>query len=188
MSARESEMDKVERLPLGIVVERREIDNPWEDHVWAPVAVFAGAPEIDEWRVMERGEGWIRYHAGTLSLELFRGETEAYKVNLSEEVPSIYVLLRDTSDDDDDPEFEVEPFLATVSPYEAQDYLDAGDEIVDPVTMPDGIIAWVQAFIDAHHEDEPFKKRRLRNHKEEREVFVRRPENIPVSRPVRRDG
>jgi hypothetical protein len=30
-------------LPLGIVVERRAVDNPWIDHSWRSVAVIAGA-------------------------------------------------------------------------------------------------------------------------------------------------
>ena len=48
----------------------------------------------------------------------------------------------------------------TASPYEAQDYLDSGEEIVEAVPAPEGLVAWISAFIQAHHVDEPFKKRK----------------------------
>ena len=49
------------------------------------------------------------------------------------------------------------PFLVTASPYEAAAYSEA---IVEAVPMPDGLIAWVQDFVDRHHVDEPFEKRK----------------------------
>ncbi len=176
-------MKRVEVMPLGVVIERREIDNPWQDHVWRPVAVFPGAPKIEEWKVLERGEGWVRYHAATLPLELYRNETESYRLNLSNKLPSVFIVLRDHSDDDES-EYEVEPFLATASPYEAQDYLDAGDDIIEPVPMPEGVVAWVQAFIDAHHVDEPFRKRK-RKRATAGDGFGKR---LPVERRRRANG
>lgn len=144
-------------MPIGVVLERREMDNPWQDHSWSAVAVMPGAPEVDEWRLLASDQGWARYHADTLPLELHRSETEAYRTNLADHPPRVFVLLRE---DEEDGDHEVAPFLVTVSAYEAQDYLDSGEEIVDGVTMPDAVIAWVQAFIDAHHVDVPFVKRK----------------------------
>ncbi|MFQ5773292.1 MAG: DUF3305 domain-containing protein [Kiloniellaceae bacterium] len=154
-------MDRHERLPLGVVLERRRIDHPWLDYSWAPVAVIPGAPPRDphgEWSVLRQGEDWIHYHGGTLPLELFRRETEGYKLNLSQEPPRVFVVLR--AGEDSDSEHEVVPFLVTACPYEAQDYLDSGEEIVEAVTMPPDVIAFVQAYIDRHHVDEPFRKRK----------------------------
>jgi len=51
------------------------------------------------------------------------------------------------------------PVTVTASPYLAEDLLD-GDDIVEALAMPEGLIAWVQAFIDRHHVDEPFVKRK----------------------------
>lgn len=161
-------MDKQESMPLGVVVERREIDNPWQDHSWSAVAVMPGAADIEEWRLLASDEGWARYHADTLSLELHRSETEAYRTNLADNPPRVFVLLRE---DEEDGGHEVAPFLVTASPYEAQDYLDSGEEIVDGVTMPDAVIAWVQAFIDAHHVDKPFYKRKRKRHETEQLGF-----------------
>lgn len=149
---------------MGVVLERREIDSPWQDYNWSAVAVMAGAPEISDWRLLTRGDGWTQYHAATLTLELHRSETEAYRTNLADNPPRIFVVLRE---DEEEGGYDVAPFLVTASPYEAQDYLDSGEEIVDGVTMPDGIIAWVQAFIDTHHVDQPFYKRKRKRHDED---------------------
>ncbi len=154
--------ERMVSMPLGVVIERREIDNPWQDHEWRPVAVIPGAAPTTEWTELARGERAVRYLAATLPLELHRKETEAYLVNFSNERPLVYVLL--TGDDEPDAPHEVKPALVTASPYEAQDYLDAGEDIVEGVAMPDGVIAWVQAFIDRHHVDEPFRKRKRKRH------------------------
>ncbi len=50
--------------------------------------------------------------------------------------------------------------LATASPYEAQDYADTGEELVEKVPMPAGLVAWIRDFVELHHEDEVFIKRR----------------------------
>ena len=55
-------MSAKESIDLGIVIERREIDNPWQDYSWTPVAVFPGAPPLDaagEWKKLREGEGWV---------------------------------------------------------------------------------------------------------------------------------
>lgn len=151
-------------LPVGIVAERRKIDHPWQDYRWLPVAVIPGAGQSSEWVRIASGDGWDQHHIATLDLELFRKETEAYRVNLSNERPSVYVVLR-LAEEPDDPE--VSAVFATASPYEAQDYLDTGEDIVEAVPMPEAMIAWVQKFIDTHHVDEPFKKRKRKDYKEE---------------------
>jgi hypothetical protein len=140
-------------MPLGVVVERRELDNRWQRFAWRPVAVIPGAPPVTEWRELVRGERFVRWHAATLPLELHRTETEGYRANLSGKVPAIYVGLREQYGGAHD----YAPFLVTASPYEAACY---PDDIVEPVPMPDGLIAWVQAFVDRHHVDEPFHKRK----------------------------
>jgi hypothetical protein len=59
-------MERSLTMPLGVVVERREIVNRWQRHVWRAVAVIPGAPEAVSWRELRRGESWVRYHAATL--------------------------------------------------------------------------------------------------------------------------
>jgi hypothetical protein len=170
-----------ESLPLGVVVERRRVESRWKDHDWRPIAVFAGAPPRDpkgEWIELRRDEGWVQFHAGTLPLELFRRETEGYRLNLSQEPPRLFVVMR--SGEDADSPHEAVPFLVTACPYEAQDYLDSGEELVEAVAMPPDVVAFVQSYVDAHHVDEPFHKRKRRPHTEAGDSFARRPR---VDRP-----
>lgn len=141
---------------MGVVVLREEIDNPWQDYAWRPVEVVPGAPETEDWKEMRRGEGWIQYHAATVPLELFRKETEAYKTNLEGGRPVVYVILYDEEEEDSD--FPA-VHLVTASPFEAQDYLDSGEQIVEAVPMPDPVAAWMEDFVRDHHVEETFKKR-----------------------------
>ena len=113
-------------------------------------------------------------------LELFAGETEAYKTNLSQDPPRLFVVLR--SGEDQDSQHEFLPFLVTASAYEAQDYLDTGEDMVEPVVMPEAVVAFVQSFVDKHHVDQTFYKRKRKPAESGDESFARRP------RPGRRHG
>ena len=155
-----------ETMPLGVVLERYEMDNRWQPYGWRAVGVIPGAPPVDDPREIASGEGWLRFHSATREAVLHRGETEGYKRNLANDVPVIYVLLRhDETGDDGVPAVA----LVTVCPYEAQDYLDAdsGEDQVEAVPMPEGVAAWVSAFVAAYHVDEPFKKRKRKDWKDE---------------------
>ena len=141
-------------MPLGIVIRRVPGVTCWATHVWKAVAVLPGAGEAD-WKELRREDETIEYHATTLPLELFRTDTEAYLHGLSTKVPSIYVVMREG--DSDHP---LDVVLATASPYEAQDYADTGEELVEKVPMPEGLVAWIRDFVEVHHEDDVFIKRR----------------------------
>jgi hypothetical protein len=152
------------KLSLGVIVERRDSEHPWQSHGWRPVAVIAEPPPGAPWRELRQGPGWIHYHAATLDLELFRSETEGYRTNLSQDVPRVFVALRPGEGPE---EHDVEPFLVTACPFEAMGYSESGDEIVEGVAMPSAVIARVQAFVDAHHVEVPFKKRKNKRHRDE---------------------
>lgn len=175
-----------ESMPVGVVVVRQEIDNPWQDHVWQPVEVLPGAPPVEGWKELARGDGWVQYHAGTLALELFRKETEAYKINLEGEKPVVYVVLSEREDDDDD--FPYALRRVTVSPFEAQDYLDADDAIVEPIRMPEQVVAWIDAFIAEHHTEETFKKRQRDEVDVEEHKFGQEPLVVLRDRMARNAG
>lgn len=141
-------------VPLGIVVQRVPGVTRWAKHVWKAVGVLPGAGEA-HWKELRRDGEAVEFHAATVPLELFRTDTEAYRSGLSTKIPSVYVVMRETEDDRP-----LEIVLATVSPYEAQDYADTGEELVEKVPMPEGLVAFVRDYIDLHHEDEVFVKRR----------------------------
>ena len=164
-----------ETMKVGVVIERRETDNQWIDHTWQVVSLIPGAAEVDQTTEIGSGLGWVQFHAATLPLELFRKETEGYKYNLSLDQPSVFVVLRD---DDDDGSSEVIPFMATVCPYEAQDYMDSSEETVQSVPMPDTVASWLAEFVETNHVDEPFKKRKRKAFDPRKEGFDKLPPRV----------
>jgi hypothetical protein len=151
-------MERSISMALGVVVERRELDNPWQRWAWKAVAVLPGAPPVEAWRELARAERSVRWHAATLPLELHRAETEAYRVNLAGRAPAIYVVLRKTPASERTAGNDVAPFLVTASPYEAEGYME-GEDLVEAAPMPEALIAWVRDFVERHHVDQPFVKR-----------------------------
>ena len=145
-------------MPVGVVMRKTPGVTRWVPFVWTASAVLPGAGSAD-WRELRREGEVIEYHAATPTLELHGAETEAYVHGLQSQVPSVYVVLREIEDDDDrDCPWEV--LLITASPYEAQDYTDSGDDLVEKVPMPAGLRAWVEAFVEEFHEEEEFIKRK----------------------------
>lgn len=142
-------------LPLGIVLRRAPGVTRWVKWSWQCAAVLPGAGPAD-WRELRREGEAVEYHAATLTLELHGAETEAYMTGLADAVPSVWVVMRESFEND----CPLEVLLVTASPYEAQDYTDSGEEIVEKVPMPPGLIAWVRDFCDEFHHDEEFVKRR----------------------------
>jgi len=150
-------------IPLGIVIRKVPGVTRWVDHVWKAVAVLPGAGQA-HWKELRRDGDVIEYHAATVQLELFRTDTEAYLHGLSTKIPAIYVVMRESEGADP-----LDVVLATASPYEAQDYADTGEELVEKVPMPEGLVAWIRDYVEQHHEDEVFIKRRRDKSRVDRE-------------------
>ena len=142
-------------MPMGVVVRRLPGVTRWAKWVWKPVSVLPGARPA-EWQILRVEGDAVEYHAATVLLELYRTDTEAYLTALSEKIPSLYIVLRESETS----QHPMEVLLVTASPYEGQDYADTGEEIVEKVAMPPGVIAWINEFVREHHEDERFIKRR----------------------------
>lgn len=148
-------------MPITVVVECRASKHPWQDEVWRPLGVLPRTAG-ERGQVFASGEDWTHFHGGSLDIELFRGETEGYRNNLSQETPFVYVVL---SRNEQPEGMAFEPFLATACPYEAEAYADGGDEIVEGVPMPPELVEWVRQFVAQHHVDRPFVKRKNRRDK-----------------------
>jgi hypothetical protein len=144
-------------MPVGVVVRRAPGVTRWAAHSWLAVGLLPGAGP-GHWKELRRDGEAVEFHAGTLDLSLYRAETEAYLVALNNTPPLVWAILR--NGDDDRPE----PVKVTASAYEAQDYSDNGDDIVEALPCPEGLAAWIQDFVQHHHVDEEFIKRRRRPH------------------------
>ncbi len=142
-------------MPVGVVMRKTPGVTRWVPWHWVAAGVLPGAGPAD-WKELRREGEAVEYHAATVTLELHGADTEAYLHGLQAQVPSVYVVLREAGEG----ECPLEVVLVTVSPYEAQDYTDSGEELVEKVPMPAGLIGWVSEFVEAFHEEEVFVKRK----------------------------
>lgn len=144
-------------LKVGAVVRRSPGVTRWVKEIWKPVAVIPGAPDAF-WKELVREENVVDYHAGTVTMELFRADVEGYLVSLNMAVPSVWIILdRDVTSQS--PSGWVVSTV-TASAHEALDALDSGESLVEAVPIPESLAAWIKEFIDMHYIEEPFKKRR----------------------------
>lgn len=143
------------KMPIGIVMRKTPGVTRWAKWHWRAVAVLPGAGPAD-WVELRRDGDAVEYHAATLPLTLWATDTEAYVTNLGDTVPSVYVVLRYEPGE----RAPLRAVVVTASPYEGQDYCDSGEELVEKVAMTPGLIGWVRDFVQTHHRDEAFVKRR----------------------------
>ena len=128
----------------------------WAAWSWKAVSVVPSAGDAD-WKLL-RSEGDVaEFHAATLDAWLYVSDTEAYAHELGARQPSIYIILR--ANEGDGPAG-MDVVHVTASPYEAQDYADSGEEVVEKVAMPEAVLAWVADFVSKYHVEEEFVKRR----------------------------
>ena len=92
------------------------------------------------------------------TLWLYRSDTEAYAHELDAREPSVYIVL--ASRTGSRPSRYDHHAHVTASPYEAQDYCDSGEEVVEKVPMPKSLLTSIAAYVNNHHVEEPFVKRR----------------------------
>lgn len=149
---------KTASLEVGVVLRRRPGLTRWAAHAFQPIALLPLAAPAN-WRVLRSEGKVVDFHAATVPLSLHRAEVEAYRVSLTMTPPSAFVVLRQ---DRDAPQG-IFVHALTASAYEAQDYADSAEDLVEPVAMPDGLTAFVQGFVDAHFVATPFVKRKRKD-------------------------
>lgn len=142
------------RIPVGVVVERRKAGSPWQNFLYRPVAILAGAPVAAPWTPIRSDGDVTTFYAGQAVIELHRTETANYRENLASGTPLVWVVLRPTS-----AEQAFDLFMVTADPAEGEALTGAGNDLVEPVSMPLPIIELVGNFIIEHHVEQPFFKR-----------------------------
>jgi Protein of unknown function (DUF3305) len=142
------------RIPVGVLVERRKAKSPWIEFEWRPVAVLAGVPAAAPWTVINAAGETTTYFAGTATIDLHRTETGNYRDNLMSGTPSVWVVLRPS-----DTGFAYTVMCATADPAEGEAFTEAGNDLVEPVPMPQELRDTVEGFILEHHVERPFFKR-----------------------------
>jgi hypothetical protein len=162
-----SRQQPLQRLSVGVVVERRRAQSPWVDFVWRPVTVLPGVPDTAPWTALAQDAQTATFYAGSREIELFTASSNFYLDNLASDQPALWVVLRPTGLE---PPFEV--VAVTADPNEGEAFTQAGDDLVEPVVMPPPIRAAIEAFVKEHHVDTAFFKRT--RDKADPEVLARR--------------
>ena len=85
---------------------------------------------------------------------LYRSDTSGYRDNLGSDAPALWVALRPTGVE---PPYEI--LAVTADPSEGEAMTEAGNDMVEPVAMPDSIRDAVAAFVAEHHVERTFFKR-----------------------------
>ena len=153
----ETTLPKLQTMPIGVVMRRSPGVTRWAKWSWKAVAVLPGAGPAD-FRVLREEDGVTDFHIGTMPMELFHTEVESYRTSLMMTPPSVFAILK--KDGDAGNAYGIDLHLVTASADLAQEYQDGAEMIVEPIAMPDSLIAWIRDFCEAHYKDVPFKKRR----------------------------
>lgn len=161
---------RVETVPLCVVLARKNIQSVWSDYIWEPVGVALDAPNGVNGKVREKGDGWIHFFMECEPLELHRKDAPAYNENLLQENGgSLWVVLGEEDDVEEPLPYYVQ--LVTASPYEAQDYLDSGELIVEVVEMPQLLKAFIKDYVERCPGEEKFIKRKQKRKFHEEHTF-----------------
>jgi hypothetical protein len=143
-----------DRFEIGVIAAKRKLKSAWASHAWLPHSVLPAAPATAPWtRLAAEGEDEI-FYAGAAELRLYPSETSHYRDNLGSGRPSLWVALREVAGD------EHEVSTVTADPYEGEALAGAIGQIIEAVPMPAEIQAQVAAFVEAHHVERPFIKRK----------------------------
>ena len=141
---------------VGVVLERRPAVTQWATEIWRALAVLPGVPDLAPGTKLGDNDGGEQFYAGALDVALYRSDTPTYRDNLATLSPLIWVILRAQ-------EGEMPQIAAvTVDPAEGEAYSETGTLQVETVKMPPEIAGVVAAFVDEHHVEREFIKRKRR--------------------------
>lgn len=144
-------------IDVGVVLERRRALSKWVDHLWLPVAVLPGVPDLAPGTSLGTTDSGERFFAGGFTMGLHRTDTATYRDNLATEAPRIWVAARMVEG-----AWMPSVIGVTPDPAEGESYTEAGDDIVEHVPMAPEIAALVASFVAEHHIERVFIKRKRR--------------------------
>jgi hypothetical protein len=145
-----------EALRVGVVMQRRRLDNRWQSHQWRPLEIVADVglpPGLHCLRDDDADSRWL--HTG-FDVALYSDEGEGYHLNIDAAVPCWFIMWR--MDERDGAEFAL-PKSVTLSYNEAARLMDGGEQ-VDTLPLSQDMIDRVAAFAAEHYRPEAKRKRR----------------------------
>jgi Protein of unknown function (DUF3305) len=142
-------------MQVGLVLEKRKANSPWIDFIWEASSILPEPAEAAAGTSLGKHGDSELFYAGAATLEAHTYETPQYRDNLASGAPKIWVILKPT-DNDAMPEL----VQVTCDPTEGEGYTETGWNTVNVVPMPEPIEAAMMVFIDEHHVERAFYKRK----------------------------
>ena len=148
---------------VDVLMERIPLANRWVSEQWRPAAVVPLGeigPEFGECGVgvlPSASRTVRRARRGAFpgdAIELHPTEAEGYFLNITSDTPLVFVMWRSAEDGSEPAAL---PEIVTVSYNQAGRIMDGGER-VDPVPMPEAILAWMRPFVAEHYKPEPRRK------------------------------
>lgn len=138
-------------LEVGVVLRRRPAGGAWPAESWEVAAIVQPTPVAEAGSALNPAGGLV--YAGARTVDLQRGETAAYRDNLTAEHPTIWVAL--------EPVEHGAPSLraVTVHPGEGEAWASDVGLLVEVAPMPKQLAEVVAGFIATFHVEQPFMKR-----------------------------
>jgi len=144
----------LQRIAIGVVVERRKATSQWAEFLWRPVAVLAGLADAAAWTPLAKDDNVVTYYAGPAEIALYRSEVENYRRNLVSNAPAIWVTMHATGGE---PPYTIAD--VTADPAEGEGWTEPGQAIVEAVAIPEIVRDEIAAFIAQYPAQPGFVKR-----------------------------
>jgi Protein of unknown function (DUF3305) len=142
-------------MQVGIVLEKRKARSVWLDVIWEAHAVLPEPAAAEPGAPLGRdGEGAL-FYGGSALLEAHTSETAYYRDNITSGKPQLWIVLRAQAGDG-----LPEVVKVTCDPTEGEASTETGWDTVNTVPMPEPVLAALMAFVEEHHVDRPFLKRK----------------------------
>lgn len=140
---------------IGVVVARRKAISEWASDpvIVAPHAVLPEPPDLEPGAALGTVAGAELVYLGPSELTIWRGETGHYRDNLATGTPKIWVALSREGED-------WRVHLTTANPYEGESLADSPGLVLEAAPMPADIALDLAIFIERHHVEERFVKRK----------------------------
>ena len=145
---------------IGVVAARRKAVSAWasEPFLVAPHAALSVAPDLAPGAALGQAGGADLLYLGAAELALWRGESGHYRDNLATGQPKLWIALAREGE-------AWRVHLATADPYEGESLADSPGLTLEAVPMPADIAADLALFVERHHVEEVFVKRKRDKHR-----------------------
>lgn len=148
---------EIEAPRVGLVMQRRPINNRWQPFQWRPIELISEPlPVKTGMQCIRNDDADTRWLFTGIEIQLLTAESEGYFLNISSPTPCWFVMWR--LEEVDHQEIAV-PKCLTLSYNEASRWMDGGER-VDTLPASPEIVDMLAGFTGRHYRPEQKAKRR----------------------------